>query len=84
VDVALCVLRQDATPGTRKAGRPGYGPPSPSIDYLWASAGLTLERRDLDIAEQFAEQALSISERSFFADGSYPDFEGPAVRGHWK
>jgi hypothetical protein len=51
-----------------------------SRDYLWASAGLTLEQRDLDIAEH----ASSISECSFFADGELPDFEGPAVRCHRK
>jgi LuxR family transcriptional regulator, maltose regulon positive regulatory protein len=32
-------------------------------DYLRALAGLALERRDLDTAEQLAEQALSVSER---------------------
>ena len=34
-----------------------------AVDYLRALAGLALERRDLDSAERFAEQALSISER---------------------
>jgi LuxR family transcriptional regulator, maltose regulon positive regulatory protein len=34
-----------------------------AVDYLRALAGLALERRDLDAAEQLAEQALSISER---------------------
>ena len=33
------------------------------MDYLRALAGLALERRDLDSAEQLTEQALSISER---------------------
>ena len=33
------------------------------MDYLRALAGLALERRDLDTAEQLTEQALSISER---------------------
>ena len=32
------------------------------MDHLRALAGLALERRDLDAAEEFAEQALSISE----------------------
>jgi tetratricopeptide (TPR) repeat protein len=34
-----------------------------AVDYLRALAGLALERRDLDTAERFTEQALSISER---------------------
>jgi LuxR family transcriptional regulator, maltose regulon positive regulatory protein len=34
-----------------------------AVDYLRALAGLALERRDLDAAEQLTEQALSISER---------------------
>ena len=33
------------------------------MDYLRALAGLALERRDLDTAEQLTEQALSIAER---------------------
>jgi LuxR family maltose regulon positive regulatory protein len=33
-----------------------------AVDYLCTLAGLALERRDLDEAEQFIEQALSISE----------------------
>ena len=33
------------------------------MDHLRALAGLALERRDLDTAEQLAEQAISISER---------------------
>jgi LuxR family transcriptional regulator, maltose regulon positive regulatory protein len=33
------------------------------VDHLRALAGLALERRDLDTAERFTEQALSISER---------------------
>ena len=32
------------------------------MDHLRALAGLALERRDLDAAEEFAEQALSVSE----------------------
>ena len=38
-------------------------------DYLRALAGLALERRDLDTAEQLTEQALSVSE------GRRPSFE---------
>ena len=34
-----------------------------AVDYLRALAGLALEQRDLDTAEQLTEQALSISER---------------------
>ena len=34
-----------------------------AVDYLRVLVGLALERRDLDTAEQFAEQALSLSER---------------------
>ncbi len=34
-----------------------------AVDYLRALAGLALERRDLDAAEQLAERALSITER---------------------
>jgi LuxR family transcriptional regulator, maltose regulon positive regulatory protein len=34
-----------------------------AVDYLRALASLAFERRDLDAAERFAEQALSISER---------------------
>src|SRR5262249_20168305 len=34
-----------------------------AIDYLRTLAGLALERRDLDTAEGFTEQALSIAER---------------------
>jgi LuxR family maltose regulon positive regulatory protein len=34
-----------------------------AVDHLRSLAGLALERRDLDTAEQFTEQALSISER---------------------
>ncbi len=34
-----------------------------AVDYLRALAGLALERRELDIAEQLTERALSISEQ---------------------
>ena len=34
-----------------------------AVDHLRALAGLALERRDLDAADRFAEQALSITER---------------------
>ena len=45
------------------ARRLGFGQHFFAIDYLLALAGLALERRDLDTAEQLTEQALSISER---------------------
>jgi len=34
-----------------------------AVDYLRVRSGLALEQRDLDLAEQFAEQALSLTER---------------------
>src|SRR5271166_3819272 len=45
-----------------QARRLGFGQHFFAMDYLRALAGLALERRDLDSAEQFAEQALSIAE----------------------
>ncbi len=45
------------------ARRLGFSQHVFAVDHLRALAGLALERRDLDAAEQFAEQALSISER---------------------
>ena len=45
------------------ARRLGFGQHFFAIDYLRALAGLALERRDLDTAEQLTEQALSISEQ---------------------
>ncbi len=46
-----------------QARRLGFGQHFFAMDYLRALAGLALERRDLDSAGQFTEQALSISER---------------------
>ena len=46
-----------------EAKRRGFGQHFFAVDYLRALAGIALERRDLDTAEQLAEQALSISER---------------------
>ena len=46
-----------------EARRLGFSQHFFAIDHLRALAGLALERRDLDTAEQLAEQALSISER---------------------
>ena len=45
------------------ARRLGFSEHYFAVDHLRALAGLALERRDLDAAEQHAEQALSISER---------------------
>ena len=52
-----------ATAAEREARRRGFGQHFFAIDHLLALAGLALERRDLDSAEQLTEQALSISER---------------------
>jgi len=45
------------------ARRLGFSQHFFAVDYLRALAGLALERCDLDVAEQLAEQVLSISER---------------------
>ena len=45
-----------------QARRLGFGQHFFAVDYLRTLAGLALERRDLDTAEQLTEQALSISE----------------------
>jgi LuxR family transcriptional regulator, maltose regulon positive regulatory protein len=45
------------------ARRLGFSQHFFAVDYLRTLAGLALERRDLDTAEQLTEQALSISER---------------------
>ena len=46
-----------------EARRLGFDQHFFAVDYLRAQAGLALERRDLDTAEQLTEQALSIAER---------------------
>ncbi len=46
-----------------QARRLGFDQHFFAVDYLRALAGLALERRDLDTAEQLTEQALSIAER---------------------
>jgi LuxR family transcriptional regulator, maltose regulon positive regulatory protein len=46
-----------------EAQRRGFGQHFFAIDYLRTLAGIALERRDLDTAEQLTEQALSIAER---------------------
>ena len=45
------------------ARRLGFGQHFFAIDYLRALAGVALEQRDLDTAEQLTEQALSIAEQ---------------------
>ena len=45
-----------------EARRLGFSQHFFAVDYLRVQAGLALEQRDLDIAEQLTEQALSISE----------------------
>ena len=46
-----------------EARRLGFDQHFFAVDYLRALAGLALERRDLDTAEQLTERALSITER---------------------
>ena len=46
-----------------QARRLGFGRHFFAVDYLRTLAGLALERRDFDAAEEFTEQALSIAER---------------------
>jgi LuxR family transcriptional regulator, maltose regulon positive regulatory protein len=46
-----------------EARQRGFGQHFFAIEHLRALAGLALERRDLDTAEQLTEQALSIAER---------------------
>jgi LuxR family maltose regulon positive regulatory protein len=46
-----------------EARRLGFSRHFFAVDYLRTLAGLALERRDLDTAEQLTEQALSIAER---------------------
>ena len=52
-----------ASAADAEARRRGFGQHFFAIEHLRALAGLALERRDLDAAEQLTEQALSISER---------------------
>ena len=52
-----------ASAADAEARRLGFGQHFFAVDYLRALAGVALERRDLDTAEQLTEQALSISER---------------------
>jgi LuxR family transcriptional regulator, maltose regulon positive regulatory protein len=59
------LARATASASAAKAAalRLGFGQHFFAWDYLRALAGLALERRDLDSAEQLTEQALSICER---------------------
>jgi LuxR family transcriptional regulator, maltose regulon positive regulatory protein len=52
-----------ASAADAEARRRGFGQHFFAIEHLRALAGLALERRDLDAAEQLTEQALSIAER---------------------
>jgi LuxR family maltose regulon positive regulatory protein len=52
-----------ASAAETEARRRGFGQHFFAIEHLRALAGLALERRDLDTAEQLTEEALSISER---------------------
>jgi len=52
-----------AVAAEKEAQRLGFGQHIFAADYLRVLAGLALERRDLDTAGQFTEQALSITTR---------------------
>ncbi|HXZ77812.1 MAG TPA: LuxR C-terminal-related transcriptional regulator, partial [Streptosporangiaceae bacterium] len=52
-----------ATAAELEARRLEFGQHFFAVDYLRVLAGLALERRDLDTAEQLTEQALSLCER---------------------
>ena len=58
----LAQAAEAARAADAQARRLGFGQHFFAVDYLRALAGLALERRDLDTAEQLTEQALSISE----------------------
>ena len=59
----LALAGNAARAAEAQARRLGFDQHFFAMDYLRALAGLALEWRDLDAAEQFTEQALSISER---------------------
>jgi tetratricopeptide (TPR) repeat protein len=74
-----------ASAADTEARRRGFGQHFFAIEHLRALAGLALERRDLDTAEQLTEQALSISEggRAVFEFLALLDRAGIwAARGH--
>ena len=61
----LAQAAEAATAAEAAARRLGFGQHFFALDYLRALVGLALERRDLDAAEHFTEQALSISEQGW-------------------
>ena len=71
----LAEAAEAASAAEADARRLGFGQHFFAIDFLLALAGVALERRDLDTAEQLTEQALSISERG------RPTFEFLALLG---
>ena len=58
----LAEAAEAARTASADARRLGFSQHFFAIDYLRAQAGLALEQRDLDAAEQLTEQALSMSE----------------------
>jgi len=61
----LAQAAQTARTAQEHAQRLGFDQHFFALDYRRVLAGLALERRDLDAAEQLTEQALSISERGW-------------------
>ena len=59
----LAEAAEAARAAEKEAQRLGFGQHFFAVDYLRVLAGLALEQRDLDTAEQLAEQVLSITER---------------------
>jgi len=59
----LNLAAETAATARAEARRLGFGRHYFAVDYLRTLAGLALERRDLDTAEQLTEQVLSIAER---------------------
>ena len=55
----LAQAAEGAAAAEAEARRLGFGRHFFAVDYLRALAGITLERRDLDAAEQLTEQALA-------------------------
>jgi LuxR family maltose regulon positive regulatory protein len=58
----LAKAAEGARTASADAQRLGFSQHFFAVDYLRAQAGLALEQRDLDAAEQLTEQVLSISE----------------------
>ena len=58
----LAQAAEAARTAAQQARRLGFDQHFFAVDHLRALAGLALERRDLDTAEQLTEQALSVSE----------------------